>query len=180
MEAEIHGPPVRTAYVISRLGDRYPRAVIRAALLELLRAGRIERILDREFVLYVPAPPNGPHGRLTNRRPTMTRKSHTTRSIVDTILRGAVDPNVVVAPIGTSVDGQFRGVPVTTLGANGMRTRSLYCDDGGDLEAYRADFLRALVERPVTVHVTKTVCEAARRCAALWPGVESSLKVAAR
>ena len=60
-----------------------------------------------------------------------------------------------------------------------MRTRSLYRDDGGDLEAYRLDFLRALVERPVMVHITKTVCEAARKCAAIWPGVEVSLKIEA-
>jgi hypothetical protein len=26
---EVHGPPVRTAHIISRLGDRFPRAVIR-------------------------------------------------------------------------------------------------------------------------------------------------------
>lgn len=49
VEAEIHGPPVRTAYVISRLGGRFPRAVIRTALLELLRAGRIERIIDENL-----------------------------------------------------------------------------------------------------------------------------------
>lgn len=107
----------------------------------------------------------------------MTRKPKTIRDHVDTILRGAVDPNVVVGPIATA--GEFLGVPITTLGPSGMRTRSLYRDDGGDLEACRVAFLRALVERPVTIHITKTVCEAARRCAAIWPGVELSLKVGA-
>jgi hypothetical protein len=121
------------------------------------------------------APPHDPQ----QKAKPMTRKSHTIRSMVDTILRGAVDPNVVVCPVARSVDGDFRSVPIMTVGSGGMRTRCLYRDDGGDLEAYRVDFLRALVERPVTVHNVKTVCEAVRRVQALWPGVDVTLVVEA-